>query len=186
MWSLFSLIYLFSQARNGLNAQLIDIQSRLLDLGSHVATPQHSSTVTQLARTEFSGDHALALEQWIDVMDTQLAPLKNFILPSGGLASTQLHICRTVCRRAERYLVPLILRGDALSPAGVYLNRLSDYLFVAARFAAQKEGQPDIVYRKGFIEERFVNRKQRSGNLLPFVVLLLAVLGWLLFQRLVL
>jgi cob(I)alamin adenosyltransferase len=133
----------------GIEDQLVEIQSRLLDVGSAVATPQRSSTAAQLARARFaSTELSQQLEQWIDAMDDELPPLKNFILPSGGMASSQLHIARTVCRRAERMLVPLIREGDLDPGVGRYINRLSDYLFIAARFAAAKAKRPEVVYKK--------------------------------------
>jgi cob(I)alamin adenosyltransferase len=133
----------------GIEEQLVEIQSRLLDVGSAVATPQRTSSAAQLARASFASiDLAQQLEVWIDAMDDTLPPLKNFILPSGGAASSQLHIARTVCRRAERALVPLIRDGDLDSGVGRYVNRLSDYLFVAARFAAAKAGKAEVVYKK--------------------------------------
>lgn len=131
----------------GIEEQLVEIQSRLLDAGSAVATPQRSSSPERLQRTSFP-DHATQLEEWIDAMDDTLPQLKNFILPSGGLASAQLHVARTVCRRAERALVPLVRDGDLDSGVAKYMNRLSDYLFVAARFAAAKAGKAEQIYKK--------------------------------------
>ena len=77
----------------------------------------------------FPEEHVTDLEHWIDAMDTKLPALKNFILPSGGLAAAQVHVARTVCRRTERDLVTL-LEEDQINPiAFTYVNRMSDYLF---------------------------------------------------------
>jgi len=140
-----------SQAALGkqLEEQLSTVQSRLLDIGSHIATPLQSSKPEQIERVKLEEGGAAVLEKWIDAMDEDLPALRNFILPGGGPAACQLHVARAVCRRAERAVVPLVNRGDAAQTALVYLNRLSDYLFVAARWAAFKAGKPDVVYRKG-------------------------------------
>ena len=95
----------------------------------------------------------MMLEEWIDEMDDSLPPLKNFILPGGGLASAHLHHARSVCRRAERRVAPLVTQGRAEAGVGVYLNRLSDFFFVAARFTAQQEGHDDTVYQKNSSNE---------------------------------
>lgn len=138
------------EAGNGISEQLEKVQCILQDLGSHVATPRTSSQAMRLARTQFdtSGDLAKELERWIDVMDEQLPPLKNFILPSGGRAASALHISRSVCRRAERSMVPLVKDQIAEESAQRYLNRLSDFLFTAARFAAFKDGKDETIYKK--------------------------------------
>eukprot|EP00475_Leptophrys_vorax_P028744 TRINITY_DN4179_c0_g1_i3.p1 TRINITY_DN4179_c0_g1~~TRINITY_DN4179_c0_g1_i3.p1 ORF type:complete len:102 (-),score=18.14 TRINITY_DN4179_c0_g1_i3:154-459(-) len=98
-------------------------------------------------------------------MDEELPPLKNFILPvniifsllsmfaertnqSGGLASSSLHVCRAVTRRAERSIFQLVEEGDCDDAAAKYLNRLSDFFFVAARYASMKQGKPEVVYKK--------------------------------------
>ena len=81
-------------------------------------------------------------------MDTKLPALKNFILPSGGLAAAQVHVARTVCRRTERDLVTL-LDDEQINPiAFTYVNRLSDYLFQLARVCAMIEGKPETIYKK--------------------------------------
>ena len=120
------------------------------DLGSHIATPRNATQAFKIANTEFDTDGGLSaeLERWIDDMDEQLPPLKNFILPSGGKAASSLHISRSVCRRAERSIIPLVKQEMANESAGRYLNRLSDYLFTAARLAALKDGKKETIYRK--------------------------------------
>ena len=117
-----------------LTDQLTEIQSRLFDLGAHLATPRSNSSTSKQSRTEFLPRHVEALEQWIDSMEESLAPLRTFILPGGGMLAAQFHVARAVCRRAERSVTPLIARGDTEHVIGAYLNRLSDYLFVAARY----------------------------------------------------
>ncbi|KAM9178582.1 corrinoid adenosyltransferase MMAB isoform 3-T3 [Mergus octosetaceus] len=99
-------------------------------------------------RTAFSEKPVLELEQWIDSYSEQLPPLRAFILPSGGKSSAALHFSRAVCRRAERCVVPLVQAGEADPNVAKYLNRLSDYLFVLARYAAMKEGKDEKIYIK--------------------------------------
>ncbi len=117
------------------------IQSDLFDAGAHLASP---------GMTRFGGIDASrieSLEQGIDRMESELAPLQNFILPGGSLAAAQLHAARSICRRAERLVVAL---NDTTPPAQMtirFLNRLSDYLFVAARFANLKNGVNDVQWR---------------------------------------
>ena len=132
----------------GIESQLVAIQSLLLDAGSAIATPPDSSTPEQLARVVFGGHHAATLEGWIDAMDDELPPLKNFILPGGGLPSAHLHHARTVARRAERGAVSLVLDAQLPVEVQVFLNRLSDYLFVASRYAALQCGASEQVYKK--------------------------------------
>ncbi|KAG2393359.1 hypothetical protein C9374_006890 [Naegleria lovaniensis] len=131
--------------------RLESIQSRLLDVGSCIATPMEStSSLDKLNRVKFNSENITLLEEWIDQMDELLPPLKNFILPSGGLTSSQLHVARTVCRRAERDVVNLVnlSQRQGLEDVQKYLNRLSDFLFMAARFAAKIEGKEEVIYKK--------------------------------------
>jgi len=111
------------------------IQCELFDLGSRVAAALSDDPKTKPAARD---PHSIQrLESWIDHFDSQLPPLTCFILPGGSAAGSQLHLARTVCRTAERRLVSL-LESDIerdLSVDLVYLNRLSDLIFVLARFA---------------------------------------------------
>ncbi|KAL6071172.1 MMAB protein [Balamuthia mandrillaris] len=135
-------------SNNGLDHYLQLIQSTLLDVGSHIATPRTSHSEARLRRTEFSDEYVDQLERWIDELDAPLPPLKNFILPSGGLSSSHLHACRSICRRAERQVVPLVRDGLTEESVGRYLNRLSDFFFVAARYAAHRDGAKEVIYKK--------------------------------------
>ncbi|XP_027545468.1 corrinoid adenosyltransferase [Neopelma chrysocephalum] len=128
--------------------QLHKVQCMLQDVGSNLATPLSSAREAHRKRTSFSEKPVLELEQWIDSYSEQLPPLKAFILPSGGRSSAALHFCRAVCRRAERCVVPLVQAGEADPNVAKYLNRLSDYLFVLARYAAMKEGKEEKIYIK--------------------------------------
>lgn len=136
------------QASAELVAQLELTQSRLLDVGSAVATPVDRSSASKLQRTAFDAAHTQQLEQWIDEMDAKLPALKNFILPGGGQAAALLHMARSICRRAERSTVPLVKAGSTDAAVGTYLNRLSDYLFTAARYSSMLEGKQEVVYKK--------------------------------------
>jgi cob(I)alamin adenosyltransferase len=147
--SLRSLSLSTSSEVNTLEAQLAEIQSRLLDVGSAIATPISSSTPEQLLRAKFdAAPNTSQLEGWIDEFDTALPPLRNFILPSGGLPSSQLHVARSVCRRAERRAFELVSAGDLDESTAIYLNRLSDYLFMAARMACKLTNGVETVYKK--------------------------------------
>lgn len=130
-----------------LAAMLTECQSRLLDLGSCIATPPASSSEHRLARVALPIGLCEQLENWIDDMEEQLPPLKNFILPGGSRTSAALHVARTVCRRLERCLarIPPDYLDASVFP---YVNRLSDFLFVAARMAAQIDGATETIYQK--------------------------------------
>mmetsp|Transcript_798 Transcript_798/g.1190 ORF Transcript_798/g.1190 Transcript_798/m.1190 type:complete len:263 (-) Transcript_798:79-867(-) len=136
-------------SNNGLDEPLADIQSRLFDIGAVIATPRSSSSESKISKTPFSESHTRDLEQLIDHMDSALPPLTTFILPSGGLSSTHLHLARSICRRAERRVVALVSEGEIELEVQKYLNRLSDFLFSAARYASFKERRPETVWQKG-------------------------------------
>ena len=128
--------------------QLEEIQSRLLDIGSAVATPLAGSSETMRTRASFDASHVETLERWIDELDAELPALTNFLLVSGGKASVFLHQARVVCRRAERSCVPLIRDGAVPEVVRVYLNRLSDFFFTAARCACARSGAEERPYKK--------------------------------------
>lgn len=134
--------------RLGSTAQLAEIQSRLLDIGSAVATPLYGSSESKCARASFSEAHVETLERWIDALDARLPKLTSFLLVSGGKASVFLHQARVVCRRAERRCVSLVRAGAVPDVVRVYLNRLSDYMFTAARFAAMRANREEESYKK--------------------------------------
>ncbi|XP_006171280.1 corrinoid adenosyltransferase isoform X1 [Tupaia chinensis] len=128
--------------------ELQKIQCTLQDVGSALATPRSSAREAHLKHTAFGAGPVLELEQWIDRYSSQLPPLTAFILPSGGKSSSALHFCRAVCRRAERRVVPLVQMGETDENVAKFLNRLSDYLFTLARYAAMKEGKQEKIYKK--------------------------------------
>ncbi len=132
-----------------LERQLEIIQSRLMDVSAHVATPRQQDVAeAKINRTEVETVWITTLENWIDDLDKQLTPLVKFILPSGGITATTLHLCRTICRRAERKVVGLALDGAVDDRAVKYLNRLSDFIFTAARFSAKEQGFGETLYLK--------------------------------------
>jgi cob(I)alamin adenosyltransferase len=90
--------------------------------------------------------HVVALESTIDELNAELPPLANFILPGGALGAAHLHVARTVCRRAERLLVTLMGEEAVGEQTLPYLNRLSDALFVMARWENRRQGVPDVLW----------------------------------------
>lgn len=128
-----------------LDEKLDRIQRLLFDIGTELATPQDSP----YSNPTLGEAAVLGLEAEIDAMTTELEPLRNFILPGGSLASAHLNLARTICRRAERD----VLRFDAVEPVRDelkrFLNRLSDWLFVAGRRANQQAGVPDVKWAPG-------------------------------------
>lgn len=114
--------------------QLEIIQHALFDLGAALATPRTQATLSKIEKTRFDKEEVELLEKWIDAMDDVLPKLNAFILPGGHPTGAMLHLARSICRRAERNVVPLHLRGDVSDKVMIYLNRLSDYLFMTARY----------------------------------------------------
>jgi len=123
-----------------LQRMLTQIQSQLFELGADLATPRSAGEekVRRLAAEDF-----VILEKFIDKCQSALPPLTNFVLPGGTPAASFLHLARTVCRRAERNVVRLSRNEDIGEEVIVFLNRLSDLLFVLSRSANQKAGIPE-------------------------------------------
>ncbi len=119
--------------------QLLKIQSELFEIGTDLATPiDIKMKVKRVSKRMIT-----QLERWIDGMEKNLPLLKNFILPGGARESAQLHLARTVCRRAERWIVELA-QSEEINPFVLqYVNRLSDYMFVAARSTNKDLGVQD-------------------------------------------
>ncbi|XP_008249582.2 corrinoid adenosyltransferase MMAB isoform X7 [Oryctolagus cuniculus] len=134
--------------------ELQKIQCTLQDIGSTLATPRSSAREAHLKHAAFGEGPVLELERWIDEYARQLPPLTAFILPSGGKSSSALHLCRAVCRRAERRVVPLVQMGETDANVAKFLNRLSDYLFTLARYAAMKEGNQEKIYKRSDPSDR--------------------------------
>ena len=133
-------------ARRRLDEILRRLQNELFDLGSELATPADAvyEGMFRVGAGEVTG-----LERLIDECQKDLAPLKSFILPGGGRVGGFLHLARTVCRRAERRLLAL----SRVEPIGEwplkYVNRLSDLLFVLARWIAKKTGEAEYLWERG-------------------------------------
>ena len=126
-----------------LSEQLRRIQNELFDLGADIATPAEVKGALRIVPEQVE-----RLEREIDGMNSSLEPLQSFILPGGSPAVAALHLARTVVRRAERSAVALSEAEQVNADAFAYLNRLSDHLFVAARYVAGKEGG-DILWQPG-------------------------------------
>ncbi|MFH2204724.1 MAG: cob(I)yrinic acid a,c-diamide adenosyltransferase [Elusimicrobiota bacterium] len=122
-----------------LRRDLLDIQAELFTSGALLASParRQAPDAAKTAR----------LEARIDAMSADLTPLRNFIFPGGSPAGARLHICRAVCRRAERAVLRLG-RGEAPHGVRVYLNRLSDYLFTAARWVNAKSRRAETRWKR--------------------------------------
>lgn len=120
------------------------VQNELFVLGADLATPLEASG-PHVVRV--STDLTAALEGEIDTWDANLPPLRNFILPGGGLCGAMLHLARTVCRRAERWAVALQDSEEINTEVLRYLNRLSDWLFVAARWVNHNANIPETLWK---------------------------------------
>lgn len=119
---------------NKVRSQIEIVQHALFDVGAALATPRTSAAASKLEKTRFDHQEIEILEKWIDEMEAKLPPLHAFILPGGHPSGAMLHVARSICRRAERRVLPLHRNADVTDTVIIYLNRLSDYLFSASRF----------------------------------------------------
>jgi len=123
---------------------LARIQNELFHLGADLCVPEEAKETRPVPRIE--SRHVDALEALMDELSETLPPLDNFVLPGGSAGSAQLHLARTICRRAERRVLTLS-RSEPVGPETVrYLNRLSDALFVLARAENARRGAPDVLW----------------------------------------
>ena len=126
--------------------QLQKIQFDLFTVGSEAATPTDKLILANGKNRldlMISEEEISELEHWMDDLDAELEPLQFFILPSGGKAAASVHVCRTVCRRAERAMVYLNETEEVRPELIKYLNRLSDYLFILARYISKISGEKE-------------------------------------------
>jgi cob(I)alamin adenosyltransferase len=120
----------------GLDAMLARIQNELFDLGADLCMPDNKADREPLRMV---AEQCKRIEGEIDKLNANLAPLRSFVLPGGHSAAAHLHLARTVCRRAERLIVELHQSGEKVSEGSLsYINRLSDFFFVASRWVNAK------------------------------------------------
>lgn len=120
-------------------ARLVDVQQDLLDLGGELSIPGY--TLLDAERVAF-------LDEWLATMNAGLPRLKEFVRPGGSLAAAQTHMCRTICRRAERSVVALAELQAISHPIRQYLNRLSDVMFVLARMLNQHSKHTELMWNR--------------------------------------
>jgi len=125
---------------------LVPIQRDLFAIGALLATPNPEKMREQLAKARVDEDRIAQLERAIDDGERELEPLKSFIVPGGTPKAAALHVARTVCRRAERSVVHLRRDEDIPQLVVIYLNRLSDLLFVLARVANRRAGAGEVTW----------------------------------------
>lgn len=126
-----------------LKGQLLEIQNLLFDLGCYLATPPESKPMLGGVSQEFLSE----LEGWIDALDEQTPKVNAFVLPGGSLPAAHAHVARTVCRRAERRILALNDESP-LDPLAIrFMNRLSDYLFIASRWLNFMNGVSELTWK---------------------------------------
>lgn len=137
-----------ADADAGIRRRLLLIQNDLFALGANLATPKGDESRPRPQTPEVPVGRIEAMEGWIDRATEELPELRQFVLPGGTEAAAMLHVCRSVCRRAERAVVALGQEESIDSGIVPYLNRLSDLLFVWARFENLRDGQADLPWSR--------------------------------------
>lgn len=120
------------------------LQNRMFDLGAELATPDANARGT----ASLQDTHVAEVERWIDQFESELPPLRAFILPGGSPGAAALHLARCICRRAERRVIALAQLANVRPTVLRYVNRVSDLLFVMARFTNAELGQTDVLWQK--------------------------------------
>ena len=126
---------------------LTKVQNELFVVGGMLATPV--ANWEKYWKVERLAEFTKELEEEIDRMSAELPPMRGFILPQGSRLIADTHVCRTICRRAERYVVAMMEEDEAYQKVQVLLNRLSDFFFILARFFHQKENISETLYQSG-------------------------------------
>lgn len=132
-------LLLCEELPEALHQELLLVQHDLFDLGGELCIPGHRMV---------TDDHVAQLDTWLEKYNATLPPLKEFILPGGSRAAALAHVCRTVCRRAERNVVALARAEPLATHPQQYLNRLSDLLFVLARVLNRHAGGKDVLWKR--------------------------------------
>ena len=125
---------------------IVPLQRDLFAIGALLATPDVEKMHQQLAKARIDDERIAELERAIDACDRELEPLKSFILPGGTPKAAALHVARTICRRAERRIVALQREVELPPLVVIYMNRLSDLLFMLARVANQRAGAGEVTW----------------------------------------
>ncbi len=130
-------LVLVQDLRDSIRQCLSQVQHKLFDLGGELSVPGYQALQEQ---------NVHHLEANLDDFNQELPPLKEFILPGGGLAAAACHLARAICRRAERHMIALSREHEINRQGQIYLNRLSDLLFVIGRILARDEGGSDVLW----------------------------------------
>jgi cob(I)alamin adenosyltransferase len=144
------LVRLHTSELKKLDDMLARIQNELFDLGADLCVPDRGQKL-EYEPLRISPTQYERIEREIDELNGELQPLRSFVLPGGHPAAAQLHLARTICRRAERLIVELAAHeGEHVSEGAIaYINRLSDFFFVASRWVNAKAGSGDILWVPG-------------------------------------